>query len=187
VSRSSSALLGATLATLLLVGTSGARVFYSKAEGLDLAFPDADRVDRETFVLGDQEARRIEEIARARLESKILTVYTGRRGDDIVGYAVIDVHDVRTLPEAVLVVLTPEGAIRSLEVLAFYEPEEYLTGERWLEQFEGKTIANALKLRVDVDAIAGATLSSEVVTRAVRRVLALYEVLVRPGLEKKEP
>jgi hypothetical protein len=177
----------AVFATLLLVETSGARVFYSKAEGLDLAFPDADRVDRETFVLGEQESRRVEEIARAPLESKIVTLYTARKGDAVVGYAVIDIHNVRTLPEACLVVLTPEGAIRTLEILAFYEPEEYMTGRRWLEQFEGKTVANALKLRVDVDAIAGATLSSDVITRAVRRVLALYEVLVRPPSEKKEP
>ena len=37
----------------------------------------------------------------------------------VLGYAVIDVHNVRTLPEAFMVVLSPEGEVRSLRLLAF--------------------------------------------------------------------
>jgi Na+-translocating ferredoxin:NAD+ oxidoreductase RnfG subunit len=84
---------------------------------------------------------------------------------------------VRTHQEALLVVLTPGGRVRSLRVLAFYEPEEYLAPQRWLGQMEGRALDDRLRLGGDLHGIAGATLSSRAVTDAVRRSLALFEVL----------
>ena len=69
-----------------------------------------------------------------------MRVYRGYRDSELLGYAFIDVHQVRTLPEAFLVVLSPEGRVRSLRVVAFHEPLEYMPGGRWYEQFEGKTV-----------------------------------------------
>ncbi len=158
-----------------------AKVFYSKAEALELAFPDAERVERQTFVLDEEQARAIESLARSRLGSKLVTLYTGVKGDEILGYAFLDVHTVRTLPEAFLVVLTPEGAVRTLRLLAFHEPLEYRPPERWYKQFGDKSLAERLRLGRDIHGIVGATLSARATTGGVRRALALYEVLVRNG------
>jgi Na+-translocating ferredoxin:NAD+ oxidoreductase RnfG subunit len=84
---------------------------------------------------------------------------------------------VRTHPEAFLVVLSPEGSVRSLRVLAFHEPLEYLPPGRWYEQFGGKSLADALRVGGDVHGIVGATLTAQATTRGVRRALALYQVL----------
>jgi hypothetical protein len=176
------ALAGAALALALLGPAAGeARVFHSRAEALALAFPDADRVDSRTFVLDEEQARRIEGLARAPLESRIVTLHVGMRGESLLGYAVIDVHTVRTLPEALLIVLSPEGQVRSLRLLAFHEPEEYLTPAGWLRQFDGRDLDDALSLRGEIHGIAGATLSSRAVTGAVRRALATWQVLIAPG------
>ena len=80
-----------------------------------------------------------------------------------------------------MVVLTPEGAVRSLRVLAFHEPLEYLPAARWYEQFDRKSRAAPLRLGGDIDGVSGATLSARAATTSVRRALALYEVLVRNG------
>ncbi|HEY5659095.1 MAG TPA: FMN-binding protein, partial [Myxococcota bacterium] len=115
------------------------------------------------------------------LDSRLVRIYTGFEKGAVVGYAFIDVHTVRTLPEAFLVVLTPEGAVRSLRVLAFHEPLEYKPSDRWYLQFEEKSLAEPLRLGGDVHGIVGATLSARATTRGVRKALALYEVVVRNG------
>ena len=107
-----------------------------------------------------------------------MTDHTGWRGDTVLGFAVIDVHDVRTLPEAFMVVLTPEGKVRSLRILAFHEPLDYLPPQRWYDQFEGKDLDQPLKLGDDVHGVIGATLSARATTYGVRRALALYRVLL---------
>ena len=172
------------LLVVLLVGlatTGEAKVFYSRSEALELAFPDADRIKSETFVLNDEQVSRIEELAGCPVDTKLVKIYTGLSDGTVVGYAAIDIHNVRTLPEAFLVVLTPQGRVRSLRMLAFHEPLEYLPTERWYGQFDDKSLAEPLRLGGDVHGVVGATLSARATTRGVRRVLAYYEVLIQRG------
>ena len=172
------------LAVALLCGVptaAQAKVFFSRTEALELAFPDADRVETETFVLSEGEATRIEQLARSPLDSKLVQIYTGFRGDEVTGYAVIDVHNVRTLPEAFMVVLTPRGDVQSLRVLAFHEPLDYLPAERWYAQFDHKNLAAPLRVGGDVHGVVGATLSARATANGVRRVLAYYRVLIERG------
>lgn len=177
-------LQGLLAAGLLLFGCAAAaeaKVFYSRSEALELAFPDADRIDSQTYVLGDSQVDRIQALAGSPLESKLVKIYTGRRGDEVLGYAVIDVHNVRTLPEAFLVVLDPHGRVSSLRVLAFHEPLDYLPSERWYGQFDHKGLDAPLRVGGDIHGVVGATLSARATTRGVRRVLAYYQVLVHDG------
>lgn len=169
------ALLGAAVAATL----AQAKVFHSRSEALEIAFPEADRVEDESILLGDEQASRIEELAKSRLESRVVRIYTGYRDGELLGYAFIDVHNVRTLPEAFLVVLTPAGEVRSLRLLAFHEPLEYMPSARWYEQFEKKSLSEPLRLGGDVHGIVGATLSARATTDGVRRALALYRVVVQ--------
>jgi Na+-translocating ferredoxin:NAD+ oxidoreductase RnfG subunit len=179
--RSRLAALACAVALAGPVLPARAQVFMTKAQALTWAFPGADRVESETFVLTEDQVRRVEERARARLDSRLVTLYTGVKDGTVLGHALIDVHTVRTLPEAFLVVLGPDGGVLRLRVLAFHEPQEYLPPVRWLAQFEGKDGSAPLRLQRDVHGIAGATLSSQAVTGGVRRALALHEILIRHG------
>ena len=165
-------------ALYLASGTAHAKVFYSRNEALKLAFPDADRIEDESILLGDEQASRVEQLAKSRLESRLVRIHRGYRGTELLGYAVIDVHTVRTLPEAFLVVLSPEGAVRMVRVLAFHEPLEYMPSARWYQQFEQKNLNAPLRLGGDVHGIVGATRSARATTAGVRRALALYQVVV---------
>jgi hypothetical protein len=153
-------------------------VFYSQQEALALAFPDAERIEDETFVLSAEQARRVEELSRAPLETKIIRIWRGLRDGSVQGYAMIDLHSVRTHPEAFLVVLTPGGSVRSVRILAFHEPLDYLPSQRWYEQFDGKGQEDPLRVGGDVHGIVGATLSAQATARGVRRALALHRVLI---------
>jgi Na+-translocating ferredoxin:NAD+ oxidoreductase RnfG subunit len=95
------------------------------------------------------------------------------------GYAFLDTQVVRTLPETLLVLVSPEGTVAKLLLLAFYEPPEYEAPERWLEQFDGKALGPDLRVEREIHGIAGATLTANAVTAAVRRSLALHQVLIQ--------
>jgi hypothetical protein len=169
--------LVALLCTLAALPAHGA-VFASKEVALREAFPDADRFEDHSFVLTDTQVREVEALAQAPLERKIWTIHEAWRGSERLGYAVIDVRTVRTLPEALLVVIDPAGTVRSLRILAFHEPSEYQPPARWLEQMNGRALTPELHLKREIHTIAGATLSSQAVTRSVRSALALYQVLL---------
>lgn len=180
----SRALLQGVLCMALVCGVptaAMAKVFFSRTEALELAFPGADRVEAETYVLTDGEATAIEELSRTPLDSKLVEIYTGFRGDEVTGYAVIDIHNVRTLPEAFIVVLTPKGLVEKLRVLAFHEPLDYLPSDRWYSQFDSKSLSEPLRVGGDVHGVVGATLSARATARGVRRVLAYYRVLIQDG------
>ena len=156
-----------------------AKAFYSKEEALALAFPQAEKVDQRSFFLTDEQAQQVATLAAAPVESKLATFYVGQKNGTVMGYAFIETHIVRTQPETFLIVLSPTGSIQKVFVLAFYEPEEYLPTERWLHQFDQQVLGPELQLRRNIHGIAGATLTARAVTSGVRRVLALFQVLLR--------
>ena len=176
--RTAVALVGVVLG----VTASHATVFHAKDEALALAFPGAERVDDRAIILTDEQKAAVEKLAHAPLETQLWTIYRGYRGDELLGYAVIDTHTVRTLPETIMVVLTPTGDVRRVEILAFYEPPEYTPPARWMRQFDGRALADDLKLGGAIQGITGATLSAGAATSSVRRVLALYKVAAEQGL-----
>ena len=178
--RSSALAIVLTAGLLGVPGEAAAKVYLSKQEAIELAFPDADRVERKTLMLTRAQAEAIEKLALSRLGSRLITVYAGVKDGKRLGYALIDIHNVRTLPEAVMIVLSPSGEVRSLRMLAFHEPEEYRPSDRWLSQFEDEQLDPELRLHGKIHGIAGSTLSSRAVTSGVRRALALWEVMLKP-------
>ncbi len=170
------------LCLALAAGAASGAVFRSQEDALRDAFPDADRIEAHRYVLDEAQASQLRALAETDLDRKLWTVHTAHKGDELLGYAVLDVRTVRTFQEALLIVLTPDGAVRSVRVLAFHEPLEYQPSERWLGLFGGRRLGPELHLKRDIRQIAGATLSSQSVTRAVRTTLALYQVVIRdPG------
>lgn len=152
-------------------------IYYSKQEALELAFGKEAVVEMRPFFLTDAQVAAVEGIARVKLDSKLFTFYVGKRENTLLGYAAIESHTVRTQPETLMIVLTPEGQIDRIYVLAFHEPPEYQPPERWLAQIYGRP-PSELDLNRGVDGISGATLSSRAALNSARKVLALYQVLL---------
>ena len=65
-------------------------------------------------VARDQLVLKVEQRARVRLASRLVTMYVGRKDGAIVGYAFIETHTVRSLPETILVVIDPDGRSRGV-------------------------------------------------------------------------
>jgi Na+-translocating ferredoxin:NAD+ oxidoreductase RnfG subunit len=174
--------VGFGLAISLVLSSSdaaSAKVFASQNQALADAFPNASRIERRTILIRKRDAEKITAITHAEVESKLVVIHTAFKEAELLGYAHIDVHNVRTKPEAFMVVLKPDGSVRSVRILAFHEPLDYLPTERWYRQFAGKSRKDALRVGGDVHGVVGATLSARAAADGVRRMLAYWEVLLK--------
>jgi hypothetical protein len=162
---------------LLRPGPLLAKVYHTKDEALARALPGA-QLERRTIFFNDEDVKRIQDLSKARVESRIFNYYTAKEGNRIIGYAVFESHIVRTKPEVFMVVITPGGEVERIEVLAFYEPEEYLPPKRWLELFKGKRLDDQLWVRRGINAVSGATMTVEGLTREIRKALAVFELKI---------
>ena len=173
------ALALATAAAIILPGAPGdATVFHARSEMFDVAFPQAESVVAKDYFLTKEQRAAIEHLAIRGLDSDLVTVYTAYRGNEVLGYAILDTHRVRTLPESFLVVLDTKGTVASTHILAFHEPLEYMPSDRWLALLENRSLTDDLRLGRDIAGVTGSTLSSHAVLGGVRRALAIYEVLL---------
>ena len=154
---------------------ASADVYYSKDEAFELAFGKGATVDAMPVFMTDEQVAEAERIAKVKLDSKLFTFHVGKRGDEVLGYAAIESHNVRTQPETALIVLNPKGELVRTEILAFHEPPEYKPPARWFERLNGRSIDD-LVLGQGIDGIAGATLSSRAALDSVRKVMAIYRI-----------
>lgn len=166
-------------ALLLGAGTgspAAARVFLTVDEALDLAFPGC-TVERDNAFLTDEQVARASELAGREIESALAHPYRATCDGEPAGTAYFDTHRVRTLPETLMVVVGPEGAVERVEILSFKEPPEYIPRDLWYDQILGRELGPELELKRGIRPVTGATLTARATTDAVRRVLAIHSVL----------
>jgi FMN-binding protein len=164
---------------LLAVALPGqAKIYYSKNEAMELAFGKDAAVEVLSLFPTDAEITQIEQMARVKLDTSLYSFYVGRKDGQITAYAAIESHTVRTKPETLLVVLTPDGVIRSIETLAFHEPPEYQPPQRWFEQLYQRGL-DRLSFSQDIQGISGATLSTRSALNISRKVVAIFQVMVK--------
>jgi Na+-translocating ferredoxin:NAD+ oxidoreductase subunit G len=174
--------LAVTLAAAGLLGAPGELTAQlSLSEALESAFPKPAVVERRTAFLTDADlaAAQADAGPDAPVSQRVVSYYVAQRDGRPVGVAYLDSHRVRTLNEVVMIVVQPGDSgrgdrIRSIEVLRFAEPPEYHASDAWLGQFKGKTLSQDLSLKRAIANMSGATLTSNAVTRAARRVLAIH-------------
>jgi hypothetical protein len=155
-------------------------VFLTVDEALKLAFPGCEVARRAAFLKPEQ-VQHARELSGAEVPSALVNYYVASRGGQPAGTAWFDTHRVRTLPETLMIVVDPQGRVGRIEVISFREPEDYLPRGAWYEQFRGKALDPGLQLKRDIRPVTGATLTARATTDAVRRVLALHQILIGAG------
>ena len=180
----SSRALRVVAVTLLLLGWSGAassKVFLTVDEALRLAFAGS-KVQRRTAYLTKEQVKRAAELSGEEVASALVTYYQGPGG-----FAYFDTHRVRTLPETLMVMVDPQGQVKRIEVISFREPEEYMPRGNWYGQFQGRKLDRNLRIKTGIPPVTGATLTVRATTGAVRRVLALHQVIFQGSEGRKTP
>ena len=158
-------------------GDVSAKVFLTKGKALELVFPEAEEIEKRHVFLTERQAENIRKMAKAEVDSRLYTFYVAKSAGKETGYAIIDTHTLRTLTETVMFVINPDGTLRHAEILAFFEPTDYMPSRKWINLFLEKTNLNRMKVGKGVPNITGATISARSFSRATRRVLAVYRVI----------
>jgi hypothetical protein len=145
---------------------------------VERAFPGS-AAERRTLYLTREQVGAVEQAARSKLPSAVVTAFVARREGIVTGRGILDTHTVRTMPESVLTVVEPDGRLRMALVLQFAEPPDYLPRAGWLRTLEGRALDDELWPGRGVRRVTGATLTVQALTEAVRRSLALDALVLR--------
>ncbi len=161
-----------------LIGVAArATVLITVEEAIKMAFPTAVTERQTLFLDGDQLAAAARN-SGTEIASAIVTRFEARSEDGaVLGWAYLDTHRVRTLPETLLIVLDPDERVRRIEVVTFREPLEYMPRESWYEQYRDRELDDELALKRGIRPVTGATLTARATTDAVRRVLAIHRAV----------
>jgi hypothetical protein len=161
----------------ILPSELSAGLYKTQKQALAEAFPGGS-IERKSAFLSDDQAKEIERLAHARLDSKIVHYYVGLDEEGRpAGAAFFDTHVVRTTKETVMVLVKPNGTVRRVEILAFYEPEDYKVRQNWLDRMNDKELTEDMIVGRDLVRVTGATLTVRALAASVRRALALYTIL----------
>jgi Na+-translocating ferredoxin:NAD+ oxidoreductase RnfG subunit len=173
------------LATFWLAGADVALAehYLSAAEAHKICFPNADKFEAQQLRLSADQSKTIEQKSGVKVRKAEIRFSVARKDANTIGVLMVDQVVGKHELIDYAVAISPEGKVRQVEILEY---REHYGGEirdaKWREQFKGKTAASKLKLNDDIYNISGATISCRNVTEGVRRVLATFEVVVRPHL-----
>lgn len=148
----------------------------SREEALAGVYPGAEIRAEQVFLTPAQQ-KHVVTRAGAEPASPLVARYLATRQGRVVGRAYVDTHTVRTKRESLLISLDALGHVMRIDVTAFLEPSEYRAPEPWLAQYRGRELEDDLTLNRAIRPIAGATLTARAANSAVRRVLAIDEIL----------
>jgi hypothetical protein len=165
---------------VLAAGTCAAAQGLSREEALAQVYPGAEIRAEQVFLTPSQ----IELVAKRAGTgggSALVARYIATRGGQTAGRAYVDTHTVRTKRESLLVSLDARGEVMRIDVTAFLEPSEFRASGAWLGQYRGRTLDDDLAVNRAIRPIAGATLTARAANNAVRRVLAIDELLQASG------
>jgi len=155
------------------------QVLLTQEEALRLAFPEPATVERRTAFLAEDD---LAEVTRLAIPAEsngrsVVTYYVGWIDGKPLGVAYFDAHRVRTLQEVLMIGIDLRGRVARIEILGFAEPPEYMAPDGWLELFSGRGLDDGTSTRRNIPIITGATLTARAATGAVRRSLALHQVI----------
>ena len=168
----------AVLVVIITAPTAFGQLTREKA--LEAVYPGA-AIRAEQIFLTPSQQKQVLQTADTDVPTAQYARYVATREGKIIGYAYIDTHTVRTKRESLLVSLDANGGVLRVDVTAFLEPSEYRPPEAWLRQYRDKALSDDLAVNRAIRPIAGATLTARAVNDAVRRVLAIDQILRTGG------
>ena len=134
-------------------------------------------VEVENIILSDAQMTQLSKLSMQKIDSKLHRIYIAKNDVKVLGYGVLMSKKVRTKTAISLYLIGLDGKIKSIEIVAFNEPIEYLPSATWLNVFDQKSSANTLKLNQDIPTTTGATLSARAITDGARLALSLLDIV----------
>jgi Na+-translocating ferredoxin:NAD+ oxidoreductase RnfG subunit len=154
--------------------------YLTVASAQKLCFPNCDRFAVAHVKFTPVQIKAIEAATGQPQLLRGQEIWKAMKGGELQGYFIVDYVIGKHLAIDYAVALSPEGAVKQVEVLEYRESYGgEIRNPDWRKQFIGKTPRSKFALHDGITNISGATLSSRHVTEGVRRVLATYEACLK--------
>ncbi|MBI4576703.1 MAG: FAD:protein FMN transferase [Planctomycetes bacterium] len=158
-------------------------VFLAREEGARRVLPGASRVAELRRHLSATETSALEARLGCPLDEGGFHAFVGLEADGGPAGVALIVNEVgKVQPITFVVGVDPAGRVAGVEVLAYREEiGGEVRHERFLRQYLGKDLGSPVRVGRDIVHITGATLSCHAACRAVRKALAVHELLFASG------
>ena len=165
--------------TLFLMTVLQAKLLVTPFDALHAVYGNDVEIEKKNVLLTIDKAEAVYKQAQMKTGSKIFRTFTVTKEDKPLAYAILISRVVRTKDAAVLYMISPEGVIDAVEVIAFNEPPEYTPTKAYVEQFKGKSSKDTLRVGKDIPTVTGATMGARNVTDGARLALAVFDLLFK--------
>ncbi|MBT5855751.1 FMN-binding protein [bacterium] len=181
------ALLGAVLFVCLGVETAcwgietpdySEKIYATSDQALVQMFPKALRFEEKTVTLSAKEKKVVETELGWRVTQTNYSVVNAMAEDKILGYGIILDELGKHYPITFMVGISPDLSVSNAVVMVYRERIGWkIKKRRFLKQFFGKTLKDAIAVDLDINGISGATISSWAVASGIRRALVVTQVI----------
>ena len=169
-----------TILLILLLNTQiNAKMLISPFDAMKANFGEKTKIIKKNILLKNEQAKNVQKSAKVKLKSKIFKTFKAVKAKEIVGYGIIVNRKVRSKNAVVLYMISKDGVLKGMEIIAFNEPMEYIPSKTWQEQFKEIPTTKKLRLNKDIPTITGATLSARSIVDGSRVAFAFYDEVLK--------
>jgi len=136
----------------------------------------ADEITKQSMILTKDQHQQVQKLAKTKLKSKLYRIYHVKKDNMLVGHGILLTQTVRSKSTAALYIMDAKGALKTIEIIAFNEPKEYMPSQRWLEQFKDSQAENFNTQSGNINNITGATLSASAIVNVANLAHAIWKV-----------
>jgi len=160
------------------------RVFLTKKQALQLAFPGVKKVKKKKVWLSDAQTAAIQKILgdQIKYNERRVTHYFGLNdAGQPVGAMTIGNEIGRSYPITFMVVINPNGTVKDVEIMVYREPHGWeVRFESFMSQFFGRDASDSFS---NINNITGATLSVRSMTKGVKKAVAEFQVIYKDKVQ----
>ncbi len=161
-------------ALLLAPGGLHAQVYLTREQAKAILLPGP--AEACPISLSKKERRSIEAACGVDVPREALEAWRSPAGDWLLFDSVKGRYEAIDLAVAI----SARGEVQGVEILTYRETYGYEVRQpEWRRQFHGKTVDSKLKPGKDITPLSGATISSQSITRGVRRLVQTWEQVLR--------
>ena len=152
-----------------------AKIYVSADQAQKILFPNK-QLTKAPVIIGDDLQERMRVASSIRYPFRGDRIWKTADGGHLIIDEVVGKHEMITYA----VGIAPNGSVLGIEILEYVESYGYEVADAsWRQQFTGKTVKDPIKLNQDIQNIGGATLSCKHLTDGVKRVLTLYDAVLK--------
>jgi FAD:protein FMN transferase len=153
-------------------------VYLTLDQALKVVLPRSEEILAQEISLTPEQQARIDAYSGRPIQTSNLTVYVGKSGAQIDGYALVTQEIGMYKPITSMVGIDAQGRVQEVAVMVYRESRGgEIQRKRFLNQYRGKRLGDPVRIQKDIIHVTGATLSVRSMNVQIRRALAVIHLL----------